>query len=155
MPLFRSPQLQELARIYAFGLLLLLAGCKSSGTMEPHAGIWSTNCETVSVLDWKTDDRQLLTVNQNQIVVETASRPSTDKKELFLVRPHELGAGGAILDWPAFSKSTPIASIRFLAGGNAQLHWYGFLDTIANAKVWRHEPDFANREPIVSLTKCR
>lgn len=116
---------------------------------------WAIDCssgEGSILLEHKKAD---VIVNSNQIVVSTKLIRSNEKIVFFLEEPTDLGRGGMMLNWDAFSNDKPIASAK-VNGDKIEFSWNGFFDKSTSKYVWVSDSEFTSPKDknYVVINKC-
>lgn len=125
---------------------------------ELSNGIWSTECGANDAFDLEISNSPSdLVVNDNQIVVQYASkRISENKVDLYFIKPIDLGRGGMSINWSNVSGEMTIAELE-ISGESGVLSWNGFYDIRDKKYFWTNAPDFVQNNSehrVINLKRC-
>lgn len=141
-------------KLFTSILLILSLTAKA----EIPNGTWSTECGSNDAFDLKISNSPSdLVVNDNQIVVQYASKKASENKvDLYFIKPIDLGRGGMYINWNNVSGEMRIAELTF-SGDSGVLKWSGFYDIINKKYFWINDPDFFqnySEHGVINLKNC-
>lgn len=121
-----------------------------------YQGNWSVSCSKPTDLKFKSDNKAILSVRQNQIYIEIKYKKNNNNAlDLFYEQPFDLGLGGSAIDWDEISTSEKIGSFKLTDEKIGVLSWRGFLDKKTGKHILVEDSDFSNQNNEIVLIRCK
>ncbi|RZF28431.1 hypothetical protein EVC45_17830 [Paraburkholderia sp. UYCP14C] len=148
-------------------MLAFAVPCHATGDVVLHSkygdiaskleGRWSPDCDNLEGIKIDGHLKAKITVNSNQIVINSFLKEG-DKKDglvgVYLESPLDLGRGGMNLDWDHFSRDHRIAAIKIENESDVIFNWNGFYVGKAKKYQWVSEPDFYGDSGKINFHRC-